>query len=275
MGLVHNALKITRWVSIILHTASGYIIKYSNGVSPPSPCQPRTPEPQFLLLPDDIFLFILTAFMTRGAGPVGGGCGLKGRVLTVLTVIIPQMNSNSYRSYLQGSHVAWIMLLRFTMLTRDLRNVIKMWRIPVPDCLCPDKAACQMFRWYDVRNVSHGSDTVSSVANLGLTFAEYSHSRWWAEFVGFAEDYFPLGDYLTLNLRPAKWPATPHVYLRDKWQRGRVSSLQAPGSWQPGDFDDVCLSVLTTDWQWSTDDIWYIVLVIYLILRRGCVFVYT
>ena len=62
--------------------------------------------------------------------------------------------------------------------------------------------------------------TLSSVANLGLTFAEYSHSRWWAEFVGFAEDYFPLGDYLTLNLRPAKWPATPHVYLQDKWQRG-------------------------------------------------------
>ena len=79
-----------------------------------------------------------------------------------------------------------------------------------------------------MRNVSHGSDTVSSVANLGLTFAEYSHSRWWAEFVGFAEDYLPLGDYLTLNLRPAKVPATPHVYLRDKWQRGRVSSLQAP-----------------------------------------------
>ena len=57
---------------------------------------------------------------------------------------------------------------------------------------------------------------VSSVANLVLTFAEYSHSRWWAEFVGFAEDYLPLGDYLTLNLRAAKWPATPHVYLRDK-----------------------------------------------------------
>ena len=71
--------------------------------------------------------------MTRGAAPVGGGCGLKGKVLTVLTVIIPQMNSNSYRSYLQGSHVAWIMLLRITTLTRDLRNVIKMWRIPVPD----------------------------------------------------------------------------------------------------------------------------------------------
>ena len=97
-----------------------------------------------------------------------------------------------------------------------------------------------------MRNVSHGSDTVSSVANLGLTFAEYSHSRWWAEFVGFAEDYFPLGDYLTLNLRPAKWPATPHVYPRDKWQIG--ASVQcSPGSWQPGDFDDVCLSVLTTD----------------------------
>ena len=223
-GACSKGSEITRWVSIILHTASGYIIKYSNGVSPPSPCQPRTPEPQFLLLPDDIFLFILTAFMTRGAGPVGGGCGLKGRVLTVLTVIIPQMNSNSYRSYLQGSHVAWIMLLRFTMLTRDLRNVIKMWRIPVPDCLCPDKAACQMFRWYDVRNVSHGSDTVSSVANLGLTFAEYSHSRWWAEFVGFAEDYFPLGDYLTLNLRPAKWPATPHVYLQVA-DRRRVFSV--------------------------------------------------
>ena len=125
--------EITRWVSIILNTAGGYIIKYSNGVSPLSPCQPRTPEPSFLLLPDDIFLFILTLFMTRGAAPVGGGCGLKGKVLTVLTVIIPQMNSNSYRSYLQGSHVAWIMLLRITTLTRDLRNVIKMWRIPVPD----------------------------------------------------------------------------------------------------------------------------------------------
>ena len=67
--------------------------------------------------------------------------------------------------------------------------------------------------------------TLSSVANLGLTFAEYSHNRWWAEFVGFAEDYLPLGDYLTLNLRAAKWPATPHVYLRDKWQIGGEGSV--------------------------------------------------
>ena len=113
--------------------------------------------------------------MTRGTAPVGGGCGLKGKVLTALTVIIPQMNSNSYRSYLQGSHVAWIMLLRITMLTRDLRNVIEMWRISVPDCLCPDKAACQMFCWYDVRNVSHGSDTVKccqSRADLCRIFAQ-------------------------------------------------------------------------------------------------------
>ena len=44
--------------------------------------------------------------MTWGTAPVGGGCGLKGKVVTALTVIIPQMNSNSYRSYLQGSHVA-------------------------------------------------------------------------------------------------------------------------------------------------------------------------
>ena len=76
-----------------------------------------------------------------------------------------------------------------------------------------------------MRNVSHGSDTVSSVANLVLTFAEYSHSRWWAEFVGFAEDYLPLGDYLTLNLRAAKWPATPHVDLRDKWRIGGEGSV--------------------------------------------------
>ena len=76
------------------------------------------------------------------------------------------------------------------------------------------------------------SDTVSSVANLGLTFAEYSHSCWWAEFVGFAEDYLPLGDYLTLNLRAAKWPATPHVYLRDKWQIGGEGSVfSVHGSW--------------------------------------------
>ena len=71
--------------------------------------------------------------------------------------------------------------------------------------------------------------TLSSVANLVLTFAEYSHSRWWAEFVGFAEDYLPLGDYLTLNLRAAKWPATPHMYLRDKWQiGGDEASVQCP-----------------------------------------------
>ena len=93
-----------------------------------------------------------------------------------------------------------------------------------------------------MRNVSHGSDTVSSVANLVLTFAEYSHSRWWAEFVGFAEDYLPLGDYLTLNLLAAKWPATPHVYPRDKWQIGSEGSVSTStsGTWQSGDFDDVC-----------------------------------
>ena len=67
--------------------------------------------------------------------------------------------------------------------------------------------------------------TLSSVANLGLTFAEYSHSCWWAEFVGFAEDYLPLGDYLTLNLRAAKWPATPHVYLREKRLIGGEGSV--------------------------------------------------
>ena len=46
---------------------------------------------------------------------------------------------------------------------------------PSPTEPDPDKASCQMFCWYDVRNVSHGSDTVKccqSRADLCRIFAQ-------------------------------------------------------------------------------------------------------
>ena len=46
---------------------------------------------------------------------------------------------------------------------------------PSPTACVPDCAACQMFCWYDVRNVSHGSDTVKccqSWADLCGIFAQ-------------------------------------------------------------------------------------------------------
>ena len=144
---------------------------------------------------------------------------------------------------------------------------------PSPTEPGPDKAACQMFCWYNVRNVSHGSDTVKccqSRADLCGIFAQSLVGR----VCRFCGGLFPSWRLSHTQSPPGQVACNPScVSARQVAERGRVSSLHAPGSWQPGEFDDVCLSVLTTDWQWSTDDIWYIVLVIYLILRRCCVFI--